>query len=296
MKHAPQAKTTKISVIMPAKNVGRFAVAAIESIRQQTIKDWEMIAVNDGSTDNTGQILAKFAQKDKRIKLITNRKSKGIGVSLNLALRQTQGDYIARMDADDIALPQRFALQLKYLETHPKVVAVGGQAQMIDGQGIPFAYKRFPTNPKKLREIIMWMVPFQHPIAMVRAEAYKKCRYDETLKTAEDVDWMMKLLQYGEFGNLKQMVYQYRKADTSNGYHNVKQTFYLTLLGRWRGITRYGYKPTLKGILLSFAQLLVVTMLPAKWVVKLYENRRFIWIYENVRALWPRLRLVLARE
>jgi len=271
-------KEPLISVIMPVKNAGDFVGAAVESIIDQTYKSWEMIVVDDGSTDETGKILQKFARKDKRITVITNKKSKGIGASLNLALTKAKGKYIARMDGDDISLPNRLATQVAFLQKHPKIVAVGGQAEMIDGEGEIFAYKHFPTDSTKLREMIMWMVPIQHPIMMARGEAYKQCRYDETFKTAEDVEMFMQLLKFGELGNVPKVVYQYRKADTSNGYHNLKQTFYLTLLGRYRGITKHGYTPSVKGLVLSLMQLLVVTLLPAKWIIRLYESRRFLWL------------------
>ena len=275
-----------VSVIMPVKDVGRFVMEAVESIRNQTYKNWEMIVIDDGSADKTGKILKQFAKKDIRITILTHKESKGIGVSLNEALKRAKGHYIARMDGDDVSYSNRLALQVEYLQKHKDVIAVGGQAEMIDGDGQRFAYKRFPTDAKTLREMIMWIVPIQHPIMMVRASIYKKCRYDETLKTAEDVDMMMQLLQHGEFGNVRETVYQYRKADTSNGYHNVKQTFYLTILGRIRGITCYGYTLSLKGLLMSLAQLLVVTLLPAKWVVRLYESRRFLWlVHQHVSRL-----------
>lgn len=267
-----------VSVIIPVKNAGEFVGDAIQSIVAQTYKHWEMIVVDDGSTDETGKILKKFARKDKRITVITHKVSKGIGASLNLALAKSKGKFIARMDGDDISLPNRLAVQVKFLQKNPKVVAVGGQAEMIDGKGEIFAYKHFPTNSKTLQDMIMWMVPIQHPIMMARGDVYKKCHYDEKLKTAEDVDMMMQLLQYGEFGNVSETVYQYRKADTSNGYHNLKQTFYLTLLGRYRGIVKYGYKPSVKGIGLSLAQLLIVSLLPAKWIIRLYESKRFLWL------------------
>lgn len=267
-----------VSIIMPVKNAGKFVGFALQSILNQTYKHWEMIAIDDGSRDKTSAILRRFAKKDKRIRVVSHKKSKGIGASLNLALTMAKGKFIARMDGDDVALPNRLAVQVSFLQKHKQIVAVGGQAEMIDSEGEIFAFKHFPTDAKKLREMIMWMVPIQHPIMMVRAASYKKCRYDERYKTAEDVEMFMQLLQYGEFGNVPEVIYQYRKADTSNGYHNLKQTFYLTLLGRWQGIVKHGYKPTLKGVILSLLQLLFVSILPAKLIVRLYESRRFMWL------------------
>jgi glycosyltransferase involved in cell wall biosynthesis len=271
-------KEPLISVIIPVKNAGKFVGAAIQSILDQTYKNWEMIVVDDGSTDETGKILKRFARKDPRIIVITQKESKGIGASLNLALTKSKGKFIARMDGDDISLPNRLETQVAFLQKHSQIVAVGGQAEMIDGDGEIFAYKHFPTNQKILREMIMWMVPIQHPVMMARANVYNKCKYDESYQTAEDVEMFMQLLRYGEFGNVPEVVYQYRKADTSNGYHNLKQTFYLTILGRWQGIVKHGYRPSLKGVVLSLTQLLVVSLLPAKLIVRLYESRRFLWL------------------
>lgn len=284
-------KEPLVSVIIPVKNAGKFVGAAVQSIIDQTFKNWEMIVVDDGSTDETGKILKRFVKKDKRITVITHKESKGIGASLNLALTKAKGKYIARMDGDDISLPNRLATQVAFLQKNPQIVAVGGQAEMIDGEGEIFAYKHFPTNPKTLRDMIMWMVPIQHPIMMARASAYKKCRYDESYPTAEDVEMFMQLLQYGEFGNVPEVVYQYRKADTSNGYHNLKQTFYLTFLGRWQGIAKHGYRPSVKGVLLSLAQFIFVSLLPAKWVIRIYESKRFLWLVRQKLEL----KLSLAR-
>lgn len=276
-----------VSVIMPVKDAGRFVGAAVESIVKQTHANWEMIVVDDGSSDETGKILKKFAKKDRRIKVITHKVSKGIGASLNQALFKAHGEFVARMDGDDIALSNRIATQVAFLQKNSEIVAVGGQVEMIDGAGEIFAYKHFPTNPTSLREMIMWMVPIQHPVMMVRGEVYKKCRYDEKLKTAEDVDMMMQLLEHGEFGNVSETVYQYRKVDTSNGYHNVKQTFWLTTLGRMRGILHYSYKPSVKGIMLSLLQIAVVGILPSKLVVRMYESKRFFWlIQEKMGRVW----------
>lgn len=271
-------KEPLVSVIIPVKNAGKFVGAAIQSILDQTYINWEMIVVDDGSIDETGKILKRFARKDLRITVITHKESKGIGASLNLALTKANGKFIARMDGDDISLPYRLATQVAFLQKNSKIVAVGGQAEMIDGEGEIFAYKHFPTDAKTLRNMIMWMVPIQHPVMMVKAEVYKQCRYDESFKTAEDVELFMQLLKYGEFGNVPEVVYQYRKADTSNGYHNLKQTFYLTILGRWQGIAKHGYRPTAKGVVLTLAQLLVVSLLPAKMIVRLYESKRFLWL------------------
>jgi len=266
-----------ISVIMPARNAGRFVTAAVKSIQNQTYSHWELLVMDDGSIDRTGAILSRLAKKDRRVQLFRNEKSRGIAVSLNMLVKKTRGSYIARMDADDISLPTRLTKQLNYLQNHPKVIACGGSAEMIDSKGLVFAQKHFPTNPDVLHNLIMRMVPIQHPIMLVRAHALKTVRYNEHMRTAEDVDLFFKLLRLGQFGNITDIIYQYRKVDTSNGYHDVKETFYLTFWARFQGIIRYGYVPTMGGVLYSLVEFLVVTALPAKAVVRLYEWYRFRW-------------------
>jgi glycosyltransferase involved in cell wall biosynthesis len=275
-----------VSVIMPVKDAGEFVVESIESIRKQTLTDWEMIIVDDGSRDVTTKILKKYAKKDKRIQVIRHEIPQGIAKSLNECLKLAKGKYIARMDGDDVSYPTRLAEQIEYLEKNRSVVAVGGQVVMIDNKGMEFAEKNFPTDSKRLRDVIMWMVPMQHPAMMVRGSKYRKCKYDERFRTAEDVEMMMQLLQYGEFANLDTPVLKYRKADTSNGYHDVKRTFYWTMYGRILGIVKYGYRPSVKGMMLSMIQVLVVGIMPAKLVVRLYESRRFVWL---VKAYLGRL-------
>lgn len=266
-----------ISVIMPARNAEQFIVEAVRSIQAQTYSHWEFLIMDDGSTDHTGEILDDLAARDSRIKVFHNKHGKGISAGLNTLLRAAQGEFIARMDADDISLPDRFEKQLAYLNEHPDVVACGGSAHMIDGKGKIFAEKLFPTDPDELYDMIMRMVPIQHPILMARALVMKKYRYDETMRTAEDVDMFFKLMQDGKLGNVPSIVYKYRKADTSNGYHDAKLTFWLTIKSRFRGITKYGYHPSWKGVLHSLLQLIMVLCLPSKFMVRLYEWYRFDW-------------------
>jgi len=274
-------KKPLVSVVMPVKDAGNFLVESIESVINQTVNSWEMIVVNDGSRDETAAILSKFARKDKRIRIIDHARSRGIAKSLNEAIKLTRGKYVARMDGDDVSYPARFADQVEYLEKHRKVVAVGGQVVMIDGESQEFAEKWFSTDKNKLREMIMWMVPIQHPAMMVRGEVFRKVRYDERLTTAEDVELFMQLLSHGELGNVRVPVLKYRKADTSNGYHDVKKTFWYTVWGRMLGIIKHGYRPSLKGIMLCVLQVLMVGLLPSKLVVRLYESKRFVWLVKE---------------
>src|SRR3990167_2794091 len=114
-------KSKLISVVMPVYNAGEFLVDAIESIRNQTYTNWELIAVNDGSTDRSLSILKRYARRDKRIKIINLSPNKGLATALNAGLTRAKGFYFARMDADDISMPKRFEKQVEYIDSHPGI-------------------------------------------------------------------------------------------------------------------------------------------------------------------------------
>lgn len=266
---------------MPVRNAGGFLVDAIKSIQNQTYTNWELICINDGSTDSSAAILTSFRKNDKRIVIITNKKKRGISYSLNRGIEKTRGEFIARQDADDISLPERLEKQINLLSKNPDVVACGGQAAMINEQGVIFAYKKFPTDSEALYKMIMRVVPIQHPILMTRASAMKQYRYIESYTTAEDVDLFFYLLSKGDFSNVASVIYKYRKTDNSNGYHNVKKTFMITFQSRLNAIINYGYKPTVLGVTTSLLQFVIVSLLPSRYIVKFFEIMRYdppLWV------------------
>src|SRR5213082_3006291 len=123
-----------VSVLMPVYNAQRYLPAAVESILGQTFRDFEFIIIDDGSTDRSGEILRKFAAEDPRIKLIS-RPNTGYVVALNEALSCASGEFVARMDADDISLPTRFERQVAYLREHTDCVLVGTNVITMDSDG-----------------------------------------------------------------------------------------------------------------------------------------------------------------
>lgn len=264
-----------VSILIPVYNAGNFIVEAIESIRNQTYQNWELICVNDFSTDNTQDILNNYQKIDSRIKVYKNTKRKGIGFSLNLGLQYANGQLIARMDADDISLPDRISKQMEFLTKNRQAVACGGQVAMIDDKGEIFAYKHFPTDSAVLYEMIMKLIPIQHPTIMVRSKIFKDYKYNTDLATAEDVDMIFYLLSKGKISNLEDIIYKYRKHNNSNSYKNIKRTFYTTFLARFDAIRKYGYRPSLKGVTISVLELIIVALLPSKMILGIFEAVRF---------------------
>ena len=160
-------KKPLVSVLIPVFNAGNFLVPAIESIFNQTLKNLEIIAIDDGSTDNSLAILKSLAKKDKRLRVYKNPKNLNIANTLNRAIKLAKGQYLARMDADDIASENRLKLQIEYLRSHPGTVIVGGQCQTIDIDGKSLGHKNFPLTDKKIKQSLFEYNPIQHPTIVI---------------------------------------------------------------------------------------------------------------------------------
>jgi len=276
-------KQPLISVIMPAHNAGKFVMQAIDSIINQTYTNWEMVIINDASNDNTYQILKKYSQ-NKKIKILKNKYNLGVAGSLNKALKMTKGEYIARMDGDDISLPKRLETQVKLLQNNPKLVAIGTQVNIIDEETRITAKKEFPINPKVCADMLMLTVPIQHPSLMVRAGKIKKYGYNSHYKTAEDWDLYFKLLNDGQLSNTKETLFLYRQVFGTNGFHKIKRAFWLIFKIRLNGILKYNYRPTFIGILGTILQTIIVAILPQKLTFKLFNFWR-VKNFSNGRKL-----------
>jgi len=271
-------KNPLVSIVMPAYNAGDFLCSSIDSILNQTYKNFEFIIVNDASTDGTSKILNQYKKQDKRIKVITNKINLGISRSANIGISEAKGEFIARMDADDIANFDRIEKQVKFLLRNKKVVAVGGQCQLIDKDGVKIGEKLFPTDNKHIKSMIFANVPLQQPTLMVNKNLLPKnfVWYDNDFSSAEELELIFKLFKLGEVRNLKDIVLKYRMHDHNTSFINPKKTFYLTLKTRIRSIFKYGYTPTLRGTLTTIAQTIFIFLMPNKWIYPIYLYTRRI--------------------
>jgi glycosyltransferase involved in cell wall biosynthesis len=294
-------KDPLVSIIMPAFNAGDFLRPAIESILNQTYKNFELIIVDDASTDETSNTLKDYAKIDNRIKVITNNCNLGISNSANKGIIRAKGEFIARMDADDIAIPTRIEKQVSFLIRNNNVVAVGGQCQLIDKKGFKIGKKMFPTDFKNIKKMIFANIPLQQPTLMVNKELLPKnfVWYNNDFSSAEEMELIFRLFRFGEVRNLKDIVLKYRLHDKNTSFINPKKTFYLTLKTRIKAVLKYGYIPTFNGLLTTFAQLIFISIVPNSWIyptymyvrgikkidfrnvrIKLYENIPFRKAYE----------------
>ncbi|MCT6850823.1 MAG: glycosyltransferase [Staphylococcus epidermidis] len=216
-----------ISVIMSTYNRGKKISKSVESILNQTIKDFELIVCDDCSTDDTYTALEKMARYDSRIKLIKNKQNMGLQKSLNKCLEISQGNYIARMDDDDFSYPNRFEIQLKFLEKHPEYSFVGSDVnEVFDDYSL---VTKLPERPTKID--LIKRNTYVHPSIMIRADIMKKVGgYSEDINhlRVEDYELWLRLYSYGyEGANIKEPLVQYSKSFTNTKFLDRKNTIKL---------------------------------------------------------------------
>lgn len=202
-----------VSVIMPVCNGAPFVGKAIQSILLQSFHDFELIVVDDGSTDETPEILERFLKKDPRIIVLRHEKPLGISLSCNEAATHARGKFLARMDADDIAMPQRLETQLQCIENRPECVALGTWAMQIDPDGWPIGYWRVPTEHEAiLNQLLSGRGgAIIHPTAMIRRSAFNTVGgYDESLRAGQDADLWLRLAEIGRLANVPEILLYYR--------------------------------------------------------------------------------------
>lgn len=199
----------RISVVMAAYNSKRYIREAIESILNQTFKDFEFIIVNDASTDKTLEIIKEYKKKDERIKLVNNKKNLGRAISRNKALKLARGKYIAILDSDDVSLPNRLEIQYEYLEQHSPIFLIGGSAINVDLNGKNQGYFKAITSELRLIRELKKRNAISHPTVMFRNE--KDNLYREKFSYSQDYDFYLILLSKGKrVLNLPDKLIKYR--------------------------------------------------------------------------------------
>ena len=215
-----------ISVVMPVYNGEKFLKEAIESILNQTYKDFEFLIVYDESTDGTLSIIQEFQEKDARVVLINGDKE-GISGALNKGIIEAKGKYIARMDADDISLPIRFEKQISHMQS-PGLDICGGHSLLIDSDGKINGIGIMPRNHDLCGLSMMFMVPFPHPGVMIRKGFLTdySLEYGQSIyQTAEDFDMWVRMFSAGaKFGNVDDIVVRYRVLDNSLSIINTAES------------------------------------------------------------------------
>jgi glycosyltransferase involved in cell wall biosynthesis len=202
----------KVSVLMPCYNASEFIHESVESILNQVYSDFELILINDGSTDDTLAIGKQYAERDKRIKIIS-KSNTGLPDSLNVGLNAAQGEWIARLDADDIAMPYRLQKQMKCIDKSKEIVLVGSGCVAIDRQGNEIGRYKYPGSHFKIVKSMEKMAsPFPHSSAFFSRNLVKKIGgYCSRFKAGEDIDLWFRISNLGSICCLPEPLIKLRK-------------------------------------------------------------------------------------
>ena len=206
----------RISVVMSACNAGPWLAEAVQSVLDQSFTDFEFLAHDDGSTDNTLAILQEFAARDARM-IVTSGPNQGVGVVPNLLIAKARGEFIARMDADDISLPDRFERQVAFFDAHPDHVLISGWTLAMDGDGRIIGPNKVPTTHEDIDARHMkGLLVLPQPCAMMRRSAVDAAGgYDPALRNAEDLDLWLRMAEAGRIANIPHVLLKYRMHDKS---------------------------------------------------------------------------------
>ncbi len=247
----------------------------MESVLGQTFGDFELIVINDGSTDGSLEIIKAF--KDGRIKLYNNEKNEGLIFALNKGIELAQGKYIARMDADDICMPERMEEQVKFMEKNPEIGVLGTWTITISGNKKYVG--KYYAKPEEIRAHLLFNTALAHPSVMIRKEVLSGLRYDENFKHAEDYDLWARMADTAKFANLPEFLLIHRKheASVSSTYSDIQLNNAKII--RKRVLKKIGIEPTDEELMIHSS-----LRTPANIDPKIFIEKFESWLCEIKKA------------
>lgn len=217
---------------MPVYNGGRFLQESIESILNQTFKDFEFLIVDDGSTDRSEEIIMEYAKIDNRINLITNPENLGIAEATNVGIAHVRGEYIALMDQDDISMPERLEKQVVFLDGHPEIMVVGANSIRLDEHGQQHLRRDVLETPTLIRWGLLFQNQIQNPTALVRRTLFSKHGYKyEDFMPSQDYRLWLRISKCFKLANLQDylLIHRIHGLNTSTVLGGLSKTKLLEL-------------------------------------------------------------------
>ena len=234
----------RVSVVMSVYNGERFLREAVDSILGQTYRDLELIVVNDGSKDGSAEILEGQGRVDSRLR-VYHQANMGLTRSLNRGVGLSTGEYIARMDADDVADPRRIEAQVAFMDRHPDVGLLGTGYQEIDAGGRVIGVKRFPTADAIIRATLIRYNPFFHASVMLRREVFDAVGlYDVGWPSVEDYELWFRVAQRFGLANLAEPLGMRRYDGDNISIRRDNEQLAWGIRLRWAAIRRGQYPPS----------------------------------------------------
>jgi Glycosyl transferase family 2 len=235
--------TPSVSVVMSVYNGERFLGEAVESVLTQTLSDLELIVVDDGSDDSGPQILAEYASRDPRV-AVHRQANQGRAIALNRGIDLARAPFVARLDADDVAMPTRLEYQHQFLSEHAAVAIVGGAVAFVDESSRPFAEVQYPLEDAEIRRAFAHTTPLAHPAVMIAREALHSAGgFRPVLQEAEDVDLWLRIAERHELANLPDVVVHYRLHPAQATMRRLELQTLCSLAGRAAARARSEGKP-----------------------------------------------------
>lgn len=264
-----------VSIVIPVHNAEEYVREALDSCINQTYTNLEIVVVDDKSEDGTLNILREYEQRDSRVKVLAVEKQNGLGNVINIGIRESNGKYIARMDADDIMCPERIEKQARYLESNPNCVAVGGQIDIIDEQGNVVGHREYAIKDEDIKRNRFLFQPFAHPAVTLRRSTLEDIGlYPENMWKVEDVKLFLILSTKGEFHNLEDTVLKYRVTFRTESQSKMVDHFKKTNEVRKWAIRELGIKPTFREYVIWNLQkigVMVLSIFPSSVFLKTFE-------------------------
>lgn len=262
----------RVSVIMPVHNAQAYLKEAILSILHQTYRDFELIIIDDASKDNSWKIITQLQKQHKRIRAFRNKVAMGKSgdPASNLAISKAKGEFIAKMDADDIAHPKRLEKQVTFLDNHPEIFLTGTQGYVINKEGKIIGKKKSPLKHHDIFADFFLYSYFIHPSIMFRNETKKQPFYKIKFPFFNEYYTFFKLMTEGKhFANMPEYLLYYRIHGENDTLSNTKKKFLSTLRMRWEFI-RLGYLPTIRQVAITLLQSIFVFSLPERAIPFFY--------------------------
>lgn len=276
MPHARSKQTPPvISVLLSVYNADKYVSIAIEGILNQSFQDFELIIVDDCSSDASWDICQKYAQLDKRIRASRNNSNLGGGETLNIALDLAQGRYIAIQDNDDWSYPDRLANQLTFMEAHPDVGIVGGSMEIINENGTVVGKRTYNLIDEMIRNKIFRYSPFCHPLVMFRKSILDIVGYRNfDLAPADDYDLYFRIGKLSKFANLEEVLLKYRVVPTSLTNSRTKKMELATIKVRNIYLNDDCYNSVLLDKLYNYFHYISIFIIPSKLKMYLFNLLR----------------------
>lgn len=266
-----------ISIVLPVYNAEKFLKEAIESILTQSYTNYEFIIINDCSTDASWKIIQEYKQKDDRIVAIKNNINLKLSKTLNKGISLSKGKYIARMDADDVSMPDRFEKQVSFLEANNDVGIIGSNIIIINEKNEVIGYRKYQLDDKNIKKNIFYFSPFAHPAVILRSSVLEKAGYyNDDFNPAEDYELYFRIGKYSDFANIDQNLLKYRIIDnsmtTGNTANMERQT--IKIREQYLNNEQKNYEYNYLVIVYNLLHKLSFKLIPSKFKMKIFNLLR----------------------